>query len=211
MKIEGMKDTINWYDKNADNYAKSLYEVAPMDAIEAFIKHLPKNAHILEAGCGPGRESVIFKKKGIKTTGVDLSQELLRIAEKNNPGVEYIKTNFLNLPLKNNIFDGIWAHASLVHLETILDVQKALKEFNRVLKLGGFLLVEVKEKTDKKETAIIVDSLSNHERFFRYYTKEGIQKLIKEAGFEIINFTMREDQYGRSEVKWIEVIGKKLS
>ncbi|MDD5068250.1 MAG: class I SAM-dependent methyltransferase [Candidatus Pacebacteria bacterium] len=210
MKVEGFKDTIDWYDNNSEQYAKGLYEVSPTASIQAFLEHIPQDAYVLEAGCGPGRESKIFHEKGIKTVGIDMSEGLLEVARKMNPETEFVKGNFLELPFPDATFGAVWAHASLVHLETIEDAKKALEEFHRVLKSGGTLLVKVKAQTGEDKTAVVTDTLSKHDRFFRYYTPENMEALLIEAGFEIISNTMLEDDHGRSEVKWIQVIVKKL-
>ncbi|OGG62985.1 hypothetical protein A2952_02845 [Candidatus Kaiserbacteria bacterium RIFCSPLOWO2_01_FULL_59_34] len=117
MKIKGFDDTIAWYDNDAEQYAAALQEAVPVAAIEKFLEALPLNPSILEAGCGPGRESTVFHQKGARVVGVDLSEGLLDIARKNNPDVEYIKADFLELPFPGSKFIGVWAHASLVHLE----------------------------------------------------------------------------------------------
>jgi ubiquinone/menaquinone biosynthesis C-methylase UbiE len=210
MKVKGLADTIDWYDNNADKYAEELHKVAPIESIDSFINYLPKGAYILEAGCGPGRETKIFTEKRIKTCGIDLSEGLLEIARKINPDTEYIKGSFLQLPFPNETFDGVWAHASLVHLETIEDVESALNEFCRVLKNKGILFVGTKMQIGEEKTAIVSDTLSNHERFFRYYKSEEISNYIKEAGFEIMESIVREDGHGRKEVQWIKIIARKL-
>jgi ubiquinone/menaquinone biosynthesis C-methylase UbiE len=209
MEIKGFKDTIDWYDNNSEEYARSLYSVTPSESISLFLSHLPNSPKILEVGCGPGRESKIFIEKGAKVTGVDISVGLLNIAKEKNPQAEYINANFLDLPFNNSVFDGVWSHASLVHLETIMDVEKALSEFNRVLKERGILYVCVKMQMGDKKTAVVTDSLSNHDRFFRYYTKEELAFLLISAGFRIVQTNINNDDHGRQEVKWIEVVARK--
>ena len=177
MKIRGFRDTIDWYDKNAEQYNAALNAVIPTDSINWFISYLPTSPKILEVGCAAGRESKVFLENGVNVTGIDLSKKLLKIAKRNNPSAKYIEGNFLDLPFENEEFDGIWSHASLVHLETLDEVERAFSEFKRVLKPGGFLYIYVKEQTGKDETAIVTDKLSKHNRFFRYYRPEKLKTL----------------------------------
>jgi len=204
------KDTITWYDDNAKEYAKNLYTVTPIESIEKFLNFLPDKPFILEAGCGPGRESKVFIEKGIRVVGVDLSEGLLKIARENNPTAEYIKANFLNLPFEDKAFDGVWSHASLVHLETMEDVRKALAEFRRVLKPVGVVYVCVKAQAGTEKTAVVSDSLSKHERFFRYYTRDELVGLLADAGFEMAEIGYKADMHGRAEVRWIECIARSV-
>jgi ubiquinone/menaquinone biosynthesis C-methylase UbiE len=211
MEIKGFNDTIDWYDNNAETYSEGLAKAIPIDDVKAFLRYLPPHGYVLEAGCGPGRESTLFKENGIKTVGVDISKGLLEIARRNNPDIEYTEGNFLSLPFADDTFDGVWSHASLVHLEKIKDVRTALTEFARVLKSNGILYVYVKEQIGEEKTAVVADSLSNHNRFFRYYSVQELTDLITNTGFEILNTELKEDALGRAEVNWIEIIGKKVS
>lgn len=208
-KVHGFQDTIDWYDNNSEQYAESLNEVVPMDSIGVFLKVLPPHPSVLEAGCGPGRESKIFHEKGVHTIGVDLSEGLLKVAKERNPEVEYVKADFRELPFQDGMFDGVWSHASLVHLETIEDVKKSIDEFRRVLKSGGILFIKVKAQTGEKKTDVVTDTLSKHDRFFRYYTVEELKEILMSNGFEILSTDLMEDGHGRAEVKWIQIVGKK--
>ena len=209
MKIEGFADTIRWYDQNAREYAESSYKVTPATLINRFIELLPPNPVILDAGCGAGKDSRVFNKLGARVTGIDLSKGLIKEARKRNPTVNFEEGNFLNLRFENASFDGVWAHASLVHLETINDAKKALDEFRRVLRDGGLMHVYVKAQLGENKTEVVKDPLSNHERFFRYYTEDELKRLVSDASFQIIETEMQDDLHGREDVKWIALFARK--
>ena len=61
-----------------------------------------------------------------------------------------------------------------------------------------------------EETAVVSDTLSNHERFFRYYSPKGLGELLEEAGFTVGDCKIEDDVHGRDEVKWIMYIVQKL-
>lgn len=214
MKVQGFKDTIDWYNQNAKKYAQVNAAIADFDQIEEFASLLPKVAKILDAGCAAGRDSNLLQQKGFKVTGVDISTGLLEIAKQKFPHITFLEGNFLSLPFKDGEFDGVWAHQSLLHLETTADVDKALAEFHRVLKPGGVLLVLVKAQTGKDKTAIVTDDFSNHDRFFQYFTHDEIKQRLERAGFKLA----RIEQYketdknpeGRSDVELILSISKKV-
>ena len=213
MKIKGFKDTIKWYDKNAKYYAKATLSDNATDQINEFLSNIPKGGKILDAGCGGGRDTNIFAEEGYNAVGIDISSGLLKEAKSRYPHIKFIKGDFLDLPFSNNTFAGVWAHASLVHLETVDDVEKALSEFRRVLKQGGTIHILVKAQKGKDKTAVVTDKLSKHNRFFQYFTKREIEGLLTKQEFRIIKM----DQYketdtnpkGRSEVEWILALAKK--
>lgn len=208
MKIKGFKDTIQWYNSNASTYANSIQNIPSKDQIEDFVSLLPAQALVLDAGCASGRDSKIMYDKGCKVTGIDISIELINIAKKNYPNIQFIEGNFLDLPFEDNSFDGVWSHASLLHFESTGEVLKSLQEFHRVLKSGGIIHVFVKEKKDKKFD-VVTDSLSNHDRFFQYFTEDEINEYMKKTGFRITKLLHTSDPGGRKEVNWILILAKK--
>lgn len=208
--IKGFKDTIAWYDANAAQYATNIEKIPSRELLDRFAAAVGKGGKVLDAGCAAGRDCRLLKDRGLVPIGIDLSEPLIEIARNKHPDVEFRQGNILNLPLEDESFDGVWAHASLVHFETTEDVVKALKEFNRVLKLNGIIHVFVKQQSGKEKTSVISDKLSGHDRFFQWFTKYEVQQLLDKTGFAIIDLQDDyEDPVGRDEVKWVVALAKK--
>ena len=212
MKIKGFQDTINWYNQNATKYSRSILNYVSLDQLKEFTD-LISFKRILDAGCAAGRDSKILSENGLNVTGIDISLELVKIAKKNNPNIAFIKGDFLDLPFEKNSFGGIWAHASLLHLETIEDVKKALVEFYRVLKTKGIIHIIVKAQLKGKKFTVVSDKLSKHNRFFQYFTSQEVESLTKQAGFKKIKLEQYKEidknSKGRNNVEWIYYLGKK--
>jgi len=215
IKVRSFTDTIRWYNENAKKYAKTTEEYPSPEQIEEFVSLLSPGNKILDAGCGGGRDTKLLHDKGLDSIGLDLSSGLIKVARKKYPNINFVEGSFLDLPFGNDSFDGIWAHASLLHLETVGDVKKALSEFQRVLKPNGVMHTLVKAQTGLEKTAIVSDRTSGHERFFQYFTQDEIATLLREAGFaEIKTEQYREtdrNPNGRPEVEWILTLSKKDS
>lgn len=60
-----------------------------------------------------------------------------------------------------------------------------------------------------ENTAVVADTLSKHERFFRYYTQAELDTMLKKAGFRVLETGYKGDQHGRKEVQWLEFIAKR--
>lgn len=209
-KVKGFEDTINWYDANAEHYAKNIETVSNPELLDEFAKVVGGDRKVLDAGCAGGRDSRLLKDLGLKPIGVDLSKSLLEVARGKHSDIEFKYGNFLNLPFEDEVFDGVWAHASLLHFETTNDVRKALQEFSRVLKQGGVIHIFVKQQLGKEKTAVVSDKLSKHDRFFQWFTKNEVGILLEEVGFIIIDLKDNyPDPADREEVKWVLALARK--
>ena len=212
-KIHGFSDTIAWYNSNAAQYADAISGLVSEDEVNEFVGNFPKKGRILDAGCGPGRDSAEFAKRGYEVTGVDISAGLLEEACKRYPEITFVEEDFRSLPFEDSVFDGVWAHASLVHLETKADVVKSLAEFYRVLHPGGVLHVLVKAQTGENKTAVVTDKLSGHDRFFQYFTENEIREYLEATGFTVLKLEQYceadKNPEGRAEVEWILGLGRK--
>ncbi len=94
---------------------------------------------VLDYGCGTGDNSVLLANRGAKVIGVDISPDLLVLAEKRLEAHKYKnKAEFRvgsahELPLKDESVDVVFGMAIMHHLE----LETASKEVFRVLKKGG--------------------------------------------------------------------------
>lgn len=106
---------------------------------------LTGNARILDAGCGLGGTSRLLAKTfDLNVTGIDLAPGFIETAElltrwcRLDHCIAYHQGSVLNLPFESDSFDGVLCQHVLMN---ILDKKNALKEFFRVLKPGGKLIL----------------------------------------------------------------------
>jgi len=111
-----MNETIKYYNENADKYAISTQHVDMSDIHTRFLKHVKPSGSILDFGCGAGRDSLAFLQRGYQVDALDGSLELCKKAHK------LTKLNIQHLDFfdfnKREQYDGVWACASLLHIQT---------------------------------------------------------------------------------------------
>lgn len=95
---------------------------------------------MLDIGCGTGYLLKQAEEKGLRTYGVEISEEAVKVAKKVATRSEVITADAHNLPFKDKIFDYI---TSLGTLEHFLYPDIALKEMHRVCKDNGQLCIVV--------------------------------------------------------------------
>ncbi len=207
----GFSTTINWYTKNAKEYTDQIAASTENELLKRFINQFQEGMTVLDAGCAGGRDSHAFDLHGLKPTGIDITESFIKIAQEKYPEIDFVCGSFLELPFSDESFNGVWAHASLLHFEEISDVKRSLREFFRVLKKGGILHVFVKQQLSDAKTEEVAHTYSGEfKRFFRYFTKDEIQQYLLEAGFKILEL---QDNYvpmdGRKGIKWVVALAKK--
>lgn len=152
---------------------------------------------VLEVGVGPGYNLPLYKHI-TKLYALEPSKEHTDIA-KNRIGVLTFPVEFLNaraesIPLPNHSIDTV---VSTWTLCSVTDPKKVLQEIKRVLKpLGSFVFVEHGASPDFGLRVIQTLSTS----VTKYFTSNchfdrHIEKLIKNAGFDIEGIEHPHEQY----------------
>lgn len=72
--------TIDYYNKHAEEFTASTFEVDMESLYQPFLVFLPESAKILDVGCGTGRDTLAFKDKGYQVEAIDYSEELVERA-----------------------------------------------------------------------------------------------------------------------------------
>lgn len=107
--------TIDYYNKHAEEFTASTFEVDMESLYQPFLAELPEGARILDVGCGSGRDTLAFKKKGYQVDAIDYSEELVKKASRLT-GIPIKLKSFYEVD-DYEAYDGIWACASLLHCE----------------------------------------------------------------------------------------------
>lgn len=94
----------------------------------------------IDAGCGPGHWTNHLVENGIAARGIDVVPEFIRHARRTYPGVNFTLGTLDALDAATSSVGGILAWYSLIHHEPET-VRDSLREFGRVLKPRGSLLV----------------------------------------------------------------------
>src|SRR5262245_28680602 len=72
--------TVAYYDAHAEEHVRDTLGVDMAELYEYFLALIPAGGHILDAGCGSGRDAREFKRCGYRVTAFDASEEVARLA-----------------------------------------------------------------------------------------------------------------------------------
>jgi len=160
--------------KNVERY-DGLYkkghdhEYPNLDAVRLIAKYFTnKNSNVLDFGFGSGENILHLNKKGFKVHGIETSIEAIRLVQKkmkkkkiksNEIILKQLYDNEKKIPFDDNYFDNILCTSVISILQTKENISQLIKEFYRVLKINGKLIVDINgpDSTFVKEGQFISD------------------------------------------------------
>jgi ubiquinone/menaquinone biosynthesis C-methylase UbiE len=136
----------------------------------------------LDVGCGTRATAEYLKNShGLKTFGLDLSSSLLHQGRQRDPGLRLIRGHAAGLPIGDSTFQALFCECVL---SLTADPVAVLKEFHRVLRPGGFLIL-----TDLYQRVPLVKQESTSTAINCCLNgavgKDQIQSITARAGFNI--------------------------
>jgi len=162
------QDLQSFYNSEAKKYAETRKkfwheEKAILDAITPLFEEW-KKIRILEFGCGSGRFATLLNQNfpgKFDYVWIDLSDELLSYASKDNPNLTFFQWDITKL-VKNfeqESFDLIVWTSSFQHIPTAKERSFLMKNFYRLLDYDGMILMTNRSLSDwfiKKHWKIVI-------------------------------------------------------
>ena len=196
-----MRDTtLEFYDTNAKWFAEGTRGVEFHALQDAFLSCLPAGGDILDFGCGGGRDAKYFLEKGYKVDAVDGSEAMCREAHIYT-GLAVRRMLFDELNAEE-AYDGIWACASLLHVER-RNLPPIFRKMTAALREDGIIYASFKYGTFEGFRG---------ERMYTDFDEASFTVFAgKFVELEIENLWVTGDaRPGRGDERWLNVLLKKL-
>ncbi|MEU9333302.1 class I SAM-dependent methyltransferase [Streptomyces sp. NPDC048290] len=183
-----------FYDAVAEEYTEMARPDLPGKPLErallgAFAELVRGQGEVADLGCGPGLVTGYLSGLGLPMRGLDLSESMLTVARRENPGLRFERGSMLSTGMADGSLAGIVSYYSSIH--TPMDRLPALfGEFRRILRPGGHLFLAF-QVGDRHRT---LDRPFGHPVTldFRRRRPERMAALLEEAGFVGCSRTVRE-------------------
>lgn len=194
-----MKDTLQYYNTNAEVFMGSTKDVGFAEIQNKFLRYLKRGDKVLDFGCGSGRDTKYFLSQGFLLDAVDGSEELVKLASEYTR-IEVKQMLFQDLDV-NDTYDGIWACSSILHLssEELIGV---FQKMGAALVSQGVIYTSFKYGTEEGFRS---------GRFFADMTEDKINKLLEKVDMFFIEeiWVTSDVRPGREDEKWLNLILRK--
>jgi SAM-dependent methyltransferase len=184
------------YDTIAADYADHFHDelaAKPLDrAMLAAFAELVRNAGarpVIDAGCGPGLVTAHLHSLGLSVFGVDLSREMIELAQRAHPEVRFEEGSMAALDVADATLGGLVSWYSTIH--TPADrLPELFAEFHRILAPGGHLLVAFQVGDERRHLTQWLDHDIELDLYLR--VPDDVVRLLTQAGFIPVGRLLRE-------------------
>jgi ubiquinone/menaquinone biosynthesis C-methylase UbiE len=198
----------NGYSKIARTYHAKRGKYDNRRLLAKISKLLPKNAMVLDLGCGAGVPiAKTLARKGFAVTGVDFASGMVRLARKNVPKAEFLKIDITKMKFKADSFDGAVSFYALIHIPR--EKHAAIyRKLHRIIKPNGVMLLNACG-IDTNGWEEYSEDYMGVPMFWSYYGPKKTMRLIQNAGFDVL--WSRVLDIGDEKQFWILAKNKKYA
>lgn len=199
------------YDTIADAFAGSRmyqwYEVTHI--VDQYVR---PGMNVLDLGCGNGRLAELINKSKARYLGMDVSSELIALAQHQYPQNQFRVSSIMNIDAPDDTFDLVFLIASFHHIPSQHYRIQALEEITRVTAPGGRIIMlnwnrhqwrysanrwmwnlkKMLRMNDMDKNDVLVPWKDNKgnvlaERYYHSFTVREMQRLAQAASLTIVD------------------------
>lgn len=184
------------YNKVAHSYNSNRNPSENDKNLEQFNRMLKPNSTILDIGCGAGKPvDSFFISKGHKVSGIDLSEEMIKLARQNVPKGKYKVQDMSQLQKNEYSVDAVVSFYAIFHTPRETHKDLFLK-INSFLPIDGKILVTMGFHDWEGEDHDFYGS----SMYWSHFDAKTNRRLIEDAGFTIVIDGHEGEKYNEHQI-----------
>jgi len=190
--------TLAFYDREAPSYTMNFAQ-GPSHWLDAFLDRLEEDSHILELGCGGGRDAARMIERGFVVDMTDGSSGMAKKArERTGKEVRLLRFGELDAI---DAYDAVWAHASLHH-QPLAGLGDVLTRIHAATRPGGLFFANYKLGDG--------DARDRFGRLYNFSPRQYLLDLYRTAGWELDEvIDYRDGGLDKVERDWIAITARR--
>ncbi|MEH6762924.1 MAG: class I SAM-dependent methyltransferase [Aequorivita antarctica] len=183
--MDKYQETFNTWNNIAKIYEDKFMDLDLYnDTYDIFLDSISKaNASVLEAGCGPANitKYLLTKRPDLKIKGIDISENMVRLARKNNPSAVFEIMDIRKIDSINGKFDAIICGFCIPYLSQN-DCSKLITDCKNLLNESGILYLSFVE--GDFENSGFISGSTGERAYFYYHNLDFLENELKANSFE---------------------------
>jgi SAM-dependent methyltransferase len=182
------------YDDERDLWSNHYYDSTDEFLRAILAKRPPRR--VLDVGVGSGRHLVLYAAHGVEVSGIDMSENMLRVASyksvQEHARAHLVRANAQRLPFEDGVFDFVACCGSI--LNYCPSPGSAIAELSRVLMRRGILVVGFDNSLSLDYLWVVADSIMGNRLGYEIGISEAAHWISDTAPFSLYPyFTKRGD------------------
>jgi demethylmenaquinone methyltransferase/2-methoxy-6-polyprenyl-1,4-benzoquinol methylase len=178
----------NWFKKWAPVYDLVDIFISGIREKVVRVADASHDSKVLDVATGTGKQAFAFAKRGYAVYGVDLSEDMLRVANRKNryPNAKFQVADATNLPFEDEHFDVSCISFALHDMPSAVR-KKALEEMARATKRGGMIVVVDYALPASKICRYLIYHVgkSYESKYYPEFVKSDVRALLRKLGIQI--------------------------
>jgi len=186
-EMDKYQETFQTWNKVAKIYQDKFMNLDLYnDSYDTFLDLISNtSSSVLEIGCGPGNitKYLLTKKADLKITGIDISENMIELAKKNNPTSEFVIMDCREIDRLDKKFNAIVCGFCIPYISNN-DCVKLISDCKNLLTNSGILYLSFVD--GNYENSDYISGSSGDRTYFYYHNLKNLEKTLKSNHFEII-------------------------
>ncbi len=221
---------IDVFSTSAEYYSKKE-NLFPQERVVIERYFRKKGGKVLDLGCGTGRTTYHLYRMGYRVVGVDISEEMVRIARRKYPYIDFYVGDACSLSFKDESFDYVlFSFNGIDYIYPESNRIAALREVYRVLRPGGVfafsthnmayiperpsgllhMLATILKNLMRGNLSKYLYSSCDYGELLTYHTTPSSQvRQLRSVGFEVVDIIGRRRGFSRYLEPWLYYVAIK--
>ena len=201
-----MTSTLSYYARHALDLSPVYRQQSPQAWHETLLRWLPKNAPVLELGCGRGRDARFLRDAGFSVVATDAVESFLSIARKKDPLGTYLQ---FALPATSRQTRALCQKAGIRHFQAIYSM--ALFQHFRIEELRHIART-VSDLLTPNDGVFLLCVATNYpqekteNRFYSNYPIEAYEDIFADFGFSLLQKRVSLGGRANAQARWATLV-----
>ncbi|HEX2535159.1 MAG TPA: methyltransferase domain-containing protein [Chitinophagaceae bacterium] len=192
--MDTTQHNLNMYNRYVQEYSDRFMDLALYGhTFDPLLEKLPAGARVLDLGCGPGNviRYCTARRPDLQFLGTDGAPEMIRTAEKENPGTSFRLLDIREAGRLKERFHAVIASFCLPYLAP-QDMPGLFQSLATLTADHGLVYLSCMEGPPERSGWEQTSFTGEHQLYISYYPRQEIESRLQQHGFTVLQCFMQD-------------------